>query len=169
MTAGMPPAPVTPDEFRSAMGRFATGVVVVSCVVGDLDHAMTANSITSVSLDPPLVLVCVELESRFHDAIVEAGEWGVSILGDSARGAATWLATRGRPLVGQLDAVPHRRGPLTGSALLTDALAWLEVRTSAIHPGGDHTIVVGEVVGSELALDPGDALAHFRGQFGRIR
>jgi flavin reductase (DIM6/NTAB) family NADH-FMN oxidoreductase RutF len=129
---------------------------------------MTANSFASVSLEPPLVLVCVERETRFHGAILEAGEWAVSILAAPARGAAQWLATRGRPLVGQLDPVPHRRGPVTGAALLDDSLAWLEMRTTAVHPAGDHTVVVGEVVALEVALDPGDALTHYRGAFGRL-
>ncbi len=167
MISGMPSAQVSADAFRAALGRFVTGVTVVSCVVDGLDHAMTANSLTSVSLDPPLVLVCVEVETRFHDAVVAAGEWGVSILGAGARGTAAWLATRGRPLVGQLDPVACHRGELTGAALVDDALGWLEVRTVAVHPGGDHSIVVGEVVGLTLAQDPPAALTHFRGAFGR--
>ena len=75
---------------------------------------MTANAVTSVSLEPMLVLVCVELEARFHDAILEAGVWGVSILAAPARPAADWLATRGRPLHGQLDRIAHTHGPQTG-------------------------------------------------------
>ncbi len=127
---------------------------------------MTANSLTSVSLDPPLVLVCVERETRFHEAILAAAGWGVSVLGAPARGAATWLATRGRPLAGQLDPVAHHRGSLTAAALLDDALAWLEVRTWAAYDGGDHTIVVGEVQGLALASEAPAALTFFRGRYG---
>ena len=65
--------PVTVESFRRAVGRFATGVTVVTAVDGGLDHAMTASAFTSVSLDPLLVLVCVEKEARFHDAITAAG------------------------------------------------------------------------------------------------
>ncbi len=154
--------------FRAALGRFATGVTVVTCRVDDVDHAMTANSLTSVSLDPPLVLICVERETRFHEAILAAGVWGVSLLDDSARAVAGWLATRGRPLVGQLDPVPHHRSQVSGVALVDAALAWLEVRTTAVHDGGDHSIVVGRVVGITLAEEPAAALTFFRGGYGRL-
>src|ERR1700710_1785832 len=96
-----------PSAYRRAMGRFATGVTVVTARAGDIDHAMTANTFTSVSLEPLLVLICVEREARFHDAVIEAGQWGVSVLDGSARAVSEWLATRGRPLHGQLDRAPH--------------------------------------------------------------
>ena len=150
------------------MGRFASGVTVVTARVGDIDHAMTANAFTSVSLDPMLVLVCVEQEARFHDAVVEAGEWGVSVLDGSARAVSEWLATRGRPLHGQLDRVPHHYGAVTGAALLDQSLATMECRTVGSYPGGDHTIVVGEVlaIGTHDSDDGG--LIHFRGRYDRM-
>ncbi|MEI2733229.1 MAG: flavin reductase family protein [Dermatophilaceae bacterium] len=162
---------VAPDEevFRRAFGRFATGVAVVTCRHDGLDHAMTANAVASVSLDPPLVLVCVEVETRFHEAIVGVDAWGVSVLTASARPAARWLATKGRPLQGQLDVVAHHRGPLTGVALLDDSLATLECRTAAIHPAGDHSIVVGQVLGLTLAESEQPALTFYRGAFGSLR
>ena len=91
---------------------------------------MTASAFTSVSLDPLLVLVCVDKEARFRDAVLESGIWGVSVLSRAGRRAADWFATKGRPLVGQLDRFPHHRGQVTGAALLDDALAWLECRTA---------------------------------------
>ena len=154
--------------FRAALGRFATGVTVVSTVSDGIDYAMTANAVTSVSLDPPMVLVCVYQDARFHDAVLASGEWGVSILAADARGAATWLATRGRPLAGQLDPVPHHRGPVTGVALVDGSLATLECRTVATHPAGDHTVVIGEVVAIDLPDHASDALTYYRGQYGRI-
>lgn len=160
--------PVDQARFRAVLGRFATGVTVVTCIVDGADHAMTANSLTSVSLAPPLVLICVERETRFHEAILAATHWGVSVLGSPARGAATWLATRGRPLAGQLDPVAHHRSSLTEVALVDDALAWLEVRTTAVHDGGDHSIIVGEVVSLALADDPPPALTFFRGRYGHL-
>jgi flavin reductase (DIM6/NTAB) family NADH-FMN oxidoreductase RutF len=153
--------PVTVETFRRAVGRFATGVTVVTAVEGGLDHAMTANAFTSVSLDPLLVLVCVENDARFHDAITAAGAWGVSILDASARPVADWLATRGRPLHGQLDRIPFRRG-VTGAAILDQSSAWLECRTQAVHPGGDHDIVVGEVIALGLGDESGGALLYHR-------
>lgn len=155
-------------RFRRAMARFATGVTVVTAVVQGMDHAMTANAFTSVSLDPVLLLVCVEQDARFYDAIEAAGEWGVSVLDDSARAASQWLATRGRPLHGQLDRVPYHRGAATGAALLDQSLATFECRTTAMHPTGDHTIVVGEVLSVGLPDVPGSPLLYHRGTYAHL-
>lgn len=161
-------APVDEAAFRRAMGRFASGVCVIGARIGKTDHAMTASAVTSVSLEPLLVLVCVETDARFHDVITEVDGWGVSVLGASARPAAVWLSTQGRPLHGQLDRVPHRRGPLTGAPLLLQALATLECRTSAIHPGGDHSIVVGEVLDVAFGTEDAAALLHYRGEYRQL-
>ncbi len=165
-----PPAVEGPgtDSFRAALARFATGVTVVTAFADGVDHAMTANAFTSVSLDPLLVLVCVEQEARFHDAIVESGRWGVSVLDESARLASTWFATRGRPLHGQLDRFPHTRGPITGVALLDASLAVLECATTAVHDGGDHSIVVGEALSVALPQPEAAPLLWYRGQYHRL-
>lgn len=157
--------PPDADAFRAAVGRFPTGVAVVTTRRDGLDHAMTVNAFTSVSLDPLLVLFCVDRDARFHDAVTEAGVWGVSMLEDRARPAADWLATRGRPLHGQLNRVPHHRGTATDVVLLDAALATLECRTSALHPGGDHTIVVGEVLALDLPRPRGRPLLWWRGRY----
>ena len=161
--------PLDEDAFRRAFGRFATGVAVVTCIHGGLDRAMTANAVSSVSLDPPLVLVCVDVESRFHEAIIGTSRWGLSVLTAPGRAAARWLATKGRPLHGQLDVVPHHRGPKTGVALLDDALATFECSTVAVHPAGDHSIVVGHVLGLALGDGEAAALAFYRGAIGSLR
>lgn len=145
----------TPAALRSAMRHWVTGVAIVTTVVDGVDHAMTVNSLTSVSLDPPLALVCVEHSTRFHDAVLASGRWAVSVLDGDSADVAAWLATRGRPLEGQLDRAPHRRGQ-GGIALLTGALAWLECVTESVYPGGDHVIVVGRVVSAEAAPDASD-------------
>lgn len=155
-------------RFRRAMARFATGVTVVTTVVDGIDHAMTASAFTSVSLEPLLVLVCVETEARFHDAVTETGLWGVSILDDTARPASQWLSTRGRPLHGQLDRVAHHRG-VSGVALLDQSLAALECRTTAVHPAGDHSIVVGAVLGIDLPDSPAGPLLYHRGAYTHLR
>ncbi|TWP34565.1 flavin reductase family protein [Leekyejoonella antrihumi] len=159
---------VDPDEYRQVIGRFASGVTVVTTRDGRLDHAMTANALMSVSLDPVLLCLSVECEARFHDAVVEAGVWGVSILPSSARATAAWLSTRGRPLHGQLERIPHTYGPATGVPLLDDSLALLECRTVDTHPAGDHTLLVGHVVWMATTEHPGDALVYYRGQFGAL-
>jgi flavin reductase (DIM6/NTAB) family NADH-FMN oxidoreductase RutF len=172
MTTVDPVDPLDPalsDRFRLAMGRFATGVTVLTTFSGGHDHAMTANAITSVSMEPMLVLACVEVDARFHDAIIDSGVWGVSVLGASQRPVAAWLSTQGRPLHGQLDRIGHHRGPETAVALLDDSLATLELRTTAVHPAGDHSIVVGEVVSLSSSEHPADALVYYRSRYQALK
>jgi flavin reductase (DIM6/NTAB) family NADH-FMN oxidoreductase RutF len=157
----------TRDRFRLAMCRFATGVSILTTVTQGHDHAMTANAVASVSMDPMLVLACIEVDARFHDAVTESGRWGVSVLSADQRPTAEWLATQGRPLHGQLDRVPHHRGS-TGVALLDGALATIECQTTDIHPAGDHSIVVGEVVSLGVAEHPGAALMYYRSRYGSL-
>jgi len=169
------PAPavpaVDPDTFRRTVGHFASGVTVVTTRVGEqdhgTDHAMTASAFTSLSLDPLLVLVCVDREARFRDAVLERGLWGVSILAAADRRAAEWFAMKGRPLIGQLDRYPHHRGR-TGAALLDGAVAWLECRTQSVHEGGDHDIVVGAVIAAVEGDRDGVPLVYHRGRYGRL-
>ena len=156
---------VDPDVFRRAVGRFATGVCVVTSRLDGHDHAMTANAFMSVSLEPLLVVVSVAEDTRFLDAVVDTGLWGVSMLSERQRAAARWLATPGRPVIDQLSQVPHRGGPLTGVALLVGALATLECRTSAVHPAGDHQLVVGEVLGLDVDGDPTAPLVYYEGAY----
>jgi flavin reductase (DIM6/NTAB) family NADH-FMN oxidoreductase RutF len=134
----------TAEQFRRAAARYATGVAIVTTCVDGLDHAMTANSFTSVSLDPLLALVCVERDSRFHDAVLGSGTWSVSFLPAGGERIARWFATRGRPLAGQFEGVATVRGA-NGCLRLADALAGLELRTVQVVGAGDHDIVVGEV------------------------
>jgi flavin reductase len=159
---------LTDDQFRLALGRFATGVTVLTTFSAGHDHAMTANAVASVSMDPRLVLVCVEIDARFHDAITEAGVWGMSILDATQRPVAEWLSTQGRPLHGQLDRIPHHRGPKTGVALLDSALSTIECRTTDMHPAGDHSIVVGEVLSLATHEHPGSALVYYRSRYGAL-
>jgi len=156
------------DAFRLAMGRFATGVTMLTTRSGEQDYAMTASALTSVSLEPLLVLVCIEREARFHDVVLDAGVWGISVLSVGDRPGADWLATRGRPLHGQLDRIAHHRGPATGVALLNGALATFECRTASVYPAGDHSIVVGEVLSVTSSPHPGDALVYYRGRYGAL-
>jgi flavin reductase (DIM6/NTAB) family NADH-FMN oxidoreductase RutF len=160
---------VDQDRFRLAMGRFATGVTVLTTFAGGHDHAMTASAVTSVSVDPLLVLVCVEVDARFHDAVAESRVWGVSVLAAAQRPVAERLSTQGRPLHGQLDRVPHERGPVTGVALLSGALATLECRTTDMHPAGDHSIVVGEVVSLSSTEHAAEALVYYRSRYQSLK
>jgi flavin reductase (DIM6/NTAB) family NADH-FMN oxidoreductase RutF len=163
--------------FRRATGQFPGGIVVVTTSAG---HAMTVSAFASVSLEPPLVLFCAEKIARFHDAVLAAGAWAVSILAEDGEKTARWLATRGRPLDGQLDELPHHPGPVTGAPLLDGALATLECRTFAVYDGGDHSIIVGQVAAADSPAGPpprGAApgppargpLIHHAGRYRRLR
>lgn len=137
--------PVTARSLRDAMGCLATGVCVITTVADGDDVAMTANSVTSVSLEPPLVLVCIAKTARFHEAIIESGRWGISILDASSHELSTQFARAGRDRAGQLERVRFERGPATGVALISTSVAHLECVTTEVHPAGDHDIVIGEV------------------------
>jgi flavin reductase (DIM6/NTAB) family NADH-FMN oxidoreductase RutF len=159
---------VDTGAFRRVAGRIPTGIVVVSTSLDGIDHAMTVSAFTSVSLDPLLVLFCAEKIARFHDVVLATDGWAVSILNEESEKTARWLATRGRPLEGQLDAQPHDPGPLTGAPILSDALAAMECRTTAVHDGGDHSIVVGQVIGVREPR-PGDRpLLYYGGRYRRL-
>lgn len=149
------------------MARLAGGVVILSSRLGQHDHAMTASAVCSVSLDPPLVLACIDGAARFHDAVVDSGVVGISLLGVQHRPHADWLATPGRPVVGQLDNIPVHRAA-SGVVLLNESLATLDCRVWATYPGGDHSIVVLEVLSIDLADDPDDALVYYRNRFGSL-
>ena len=156
-------------DFRQAVGAFTTGVTVVTtCDDSGARYGLTANSFASVSLEPPLVLFCAEKIARFHDAVLAAGSWAVSILAEDGEKTARWLATRGRPLEGQLEGLAHHHpGPATGAPVLDDALAILECVTTAVHDAGDHSIVVGQVVGVSIADSrrPSGPLVHYSGAY----
>ena len=148
-----------PDTYRRIIGKFATGVAIVTTRLNDVDHAMTINSFTSVSLDPLLVLFCAEKVARFHAAVLESGIWGVSVLPASMEDASRFFAHRGRPLNGQLTRWPHHRGE-SGVALFDGAIATVECATTAVHDGGDHSIVVGGVTAMGMPSDGAPLLYH---------
>jgi flavin reductase (DIM6/NTAB) family NADH-FMN oxidoreductase RutF len=161
------PRGVDQASFRRAIGQFASGIVVVSTGSG---HAMTVSAFTSVSLEPPLVLFCAEKIARFHGAVLAEGSWAVSILAEHDEKAARWLATRGRPLDGQLEGLAHHPGPVTRAPVLDGALTVLECRSTAVHDGGDHSIIVGRVVGVAGPADPPEhgPLVHHAGAYHRL-
>ncbi len=157
-----PPLDATEAQFRLAMGRFASGVTVVTTVVDGAEHAMTASSVCSVSVEPLLFLVCIERDARFHDAVVGAGVLALNILSADQRAVSEWLATRGRPVHGQLERVPHVPGPATGAPLLAGVQASIEGRIDAVHAAGDHSIIVAEALAVVLDPRPPEPLLHYR-------
>lgn len=152
-------------KFRRVVGRFATGITVVTAVVDGEHHAMTCNSLTSVSLDPLLVLFCAEKIARFHDVVMDSGEWAVSVLSTDQVKASRHFAHRGRELDGQFDGFPWTPGPQTGAVILDDAIASLECRTVSTTDGGDHTVVLGEVLGVGIPNPAGEPLLYVDGRY----
>ncbi|MFI5063843.1 MAG: flavin reductase family protein [Streptosporangiales bacterium] len=152
-------------DFRRVAGRFASGIIVVTTRLDGVDHAMTVTAFASVSLVPQRVLFCAEKIARFHDAVLAAGSWALSVLDEESEKTARWLATRGRPLEDQLAGIAHHPGPATGAAILDAGLGALECRTTAVHDGGDHSIVVGEVIGASEPNPGGRPLLHCSGRY----
>lgn len=156
---------IDPAEFRRIMGHFATGVTVVTSLRGEegAPCGLTANTVTSVSLRPPLILICVEKGADSHDCILEAGCFAVNILAVDqerlARRFASWEVDekfRGLPI----------RTEVTGAPILEEAMGWMECRVWASYPGGDHTIIVGEVLDGDVRDE--DPLIYYRSGYGRF-
>ncbi|MFK0252765.1 flavin reductase family protein [Streptomyces sp. NPDC090445] len=166
--SGAGPTDVTdPGQLRQIFGTFATGITVLT-VGGAAPHGMTANSFTSVSLEPPLVLVCVADDALMHKVLESADHFGISILAAGQDQVARHFSDRSRPQgLRQFDAVRWRPGPATGAPLIDDALAHLECAMWRHYDGGDHTIFLGEVVRMRRRPDQ-DALLFAGGRYGRL-
>lgn len=155
-----------PLAYRRVVGRFATGVTVVTTTLQTGEqHAMTCSSFTSVSLDPVMVLFCPEKIARFHDAVLESGTWAVSVLSRTQQPLSRHFAHRGRDLSQQFADVPWTRGALSGAPLLTGSLAVLECRTVSLLDAGDHTVVLGEVLGMDVPDPEAEPLLYVEGAY----
>lgn len=155
---------VTPDEFRAALGRFATGVTVITVetAAGEV-HGMTASAFCSVSLRPPLVLVCVDRLAETYLHLHERRQFGVSILREEQEALSEFFADPER----NPDAA-YRRGVKyhamkSGIPVLENALGNLDCSVVSVHEAGDHIIFVGEV--REVTVDEGAPLLYFRGRY----
>lgn len=137
------PAGLDPLSFRKALGQFPTGVTIVTAHSGGQRIGMTANSFASVSLDPPLVLWCPAKAAPSHDAFIAADGFAIHFLGADHQDLALRFA--GRAAADKFADVPHETG-LSGAPLLTELAPIFECRTWARYDGGDHTILVGEVI-----------------------
>jgi flavin reductase (DIM6/NTAB) family NADH-FMN oxidoreductase RutF len=135
-------------QLRDVLGLFATGITVVTSGQ-DQPRGMTANSFTSVSIEPPLVLVCVTRKAAMHQAILDNGAFAVSVLSARQEWVARYFANHARPRGDrEFDVVDRLPGRRTGVPIVSDCLAWLECRLAAVYPGGDHSIFLGSVLDS---------------------
>jgi flavin reductase (DIM6/NTAB) family NADH-FMN oxidoreductase RutF len=152
-----------PLEFRSIIGHFPTGVTVITTAAGEELQGMTANAVASLSLDPLLVLVCVDRGTHTHRVLDEGGVFAVNILGEHQEEVSRLFARRAEPEVGTLRGQRFTLGR-TGVPILEDCLAYLECRVSSVHEGGDHSIFIGEVIDGRIVRDTAPLL-FFRGRY----
>jgi flavin reductase (DIM6/NTAB) family NADH-FMN oxidoreductase RutF len=156
--------PIDPDTFRSVLGRFASGITVVTARDGDGRHyGMTVSAFCSVSLGPPLILVCIDLAASMHDALLSAPHFAVNIL--SADQEPLSRRFSGLDEHHRFDGLGYTIG-VTGSALLEEALAHIECRRLAQHAAGDHTVIIGEVEAA-VAHDA-RPLLYYRGGYAQL-
>lgn len=155
--------PITQEEFRAALGRFASGVTVVTTrdAKGEL-HGITVSAFCSVSLEPPMVLICIEKTAGSHPALEESAVFVVNVLREGEAEVSELFASS-RPE--KFDLIKWTEG-IEGVPVLDDALATLECRVKFSYHGGDHSIFVGDV--ENVTVADGKPLAYFRGQYGRF-
>jgi N-acetyl-1-D-myo-inositol-2-amino-2-deoxy-alpha-D-glucopyranoside deacetylase len=145
-TAPPPAATAVAGRFRDVLARFATGVTVMTTVVGGEPHGMTASSVASVSLDPPLVLVCVERSTVMAEEVVAGGVFALSFLAVDQADLSGIFADSSRPSGHAQFTGVATHPAATGAPILDGAVGWIDATVWKIHDGGDHLIVVGEVV-----------------------
>lgn len=164
MTTMTIPAAIDPQSFRNALSRFASGVTIVTTQDGrGRPVGFTASSFASLSLDPPLILVCLARNAECYPAFAEAPSFAVSILASGQADLARRFATKG---IEKFDGLPICRAEGTGLPLIPGAIARLQCRMRDRFDGGDHIILVGEVVGAET--QDGAPVIYLNRQYGRF-
>lgn len=153
------------SEFRRVIGHFATGVAVVTTLREDGEAAgLTVSAVAAVSLNPTLILVCVDHGSETHASLERAGCFAANFL-EEGKGETLARRFAGGGAEEKFRGVAWHT-ERTGSPVLDDALAWLDCRVTAALPGGDHTIFVGEVLAADAR--EGTPLLYYRGGYGRF-
>jgi flavin reductase (DIM6/NTAB) family NADH-FMN oxidoreductase RutF len=148
-------------EFRAALSHFASGVTIVTAEGPAGRVGFTATGFTSLSLDPPLVLVCVSKTASAYEGVIGADHFAVSVLAEPQRWIAERFATSG---IDRFQDAPVRKGVRVRAPLIEEALVHLECTQHALHHEGDHTILIGRVVAASTGQ--GRPLLHFARRFG---
>ena len=150
-------------QFRQLLGRFASGVTVLTVVdSGGRPMGMTATSLASVSLDPPLISVCIDHEAELHDVILKSAEFVVNILSSNQETLARRFSDKHED---RFDGIGYHLSP-EGLILLDGTLAHIICERAGEYPGGDHTILIGKVVGG--ATRSGRPLLYYRGGYAAL-
>jgi flavin reductase (DIM6/NTAB) family NADH-FMN oxidoreductase RutF len=154
--------PIEKDLFRRVMGSFASGVTVVTVSMKDGEPTgFTANAVTSLSIEPRMLLVCVSEKSATLSQIEEAGSFVVNILSAGQQDTAQQFATRRD---NRFEGILWRPGHQTGAPVLDGSLAYVECKLYSTAKGGDHVILMGEILGGEA--NEAEPLLYFRGRYG---
>ena len=154
------------DSYRRIIGQFATGVTVVTSAVDGWLHGMTANAITSISLDPLLLLLCVDKQAHAHDQIVRGGRFVVNILTVEQEEVSRIFAAHTEPEEGRLQGASYQMRP-SGVPVLDGCLAYVECAVVEQLAGGDHTIFIAEVLEGET-LSEAPPLLFYQGRYRRL-
>lgn len=155
---------IDPAAFRGAMSQYPTGVTVVAASVGDGVSAMTVGSFTSVSLEPPLVLLCVARLARMADVLSVGRSFSVNVLRGESQALSTFFAGSWK----EPKAPPHRFVPWGEVPRLEEAAVALSCRVTAVTEGGDHWVIIAEVVDLHQGLAPRDPLIFFNRRYHRM-
>lgn len=153
---------LTSDEFRDVISHFASGVTVITALSDGRPYGTTASAVTSLSLEPPMLLICMNKQSETGRAVAESGHFGVNILGANQVDLAERFAQKGGDKFAGVPVTPGKRG----EPLFDEALATLECRVAEETTGGTHYVFLAEVESG--AARGGAPLAYFRGEFGRL-
>jgi flavin reductase (DIM6/NTAB) family NADH-FMN oxidoreductase RutF len=143
------------------MGSFASGVTVVTTMEGDIPRGFTASAISSLSLEPRMLLVCVSRHSTTLDVIKASESFAVNVLSAQQQEVAQQFATRA---LDRFDGIRWRPGPVSGAPVIDGSLAYAECRLTGTCPGGDHVILLGEVLAGDA--HEAEPLLYFRGRYG---
>ncbi len=166
-TSKMPTSSLSSSEFRKALGHFTTGVTVVTVErePGKI-HGMTANSFTSVSLDPMLILVCVDHRAIMYPLLQKKKQFGVSVLKHNQQAISEYFAKKEHNAEAEQRLGIHFRQTANGARVVEGTLLQMGCKVIASHVAGDHTIFVGEVEAAEM--EEGEPLLYFRGEYRKI-
>jgi flavin reductase (DIM6/NTAB) family NADH-FMN oxidoreductase RutF len=165
--ANQSPTILNAAEFRRAMGTFATGVTIITLDLDGEVHGMTANAFASVSLDPLLVLVCVDHKTRTHAHLHSKKRFGINVLGEDQRPISEYYARPARTHErAEEEAGARFERTRHGTPILHGALAYLECRLHSSEEAGDHTIFIAEV--EDVVVREGEPLLFFRGKYRKV-